>query len=111
MQEAKEAPSAYKTHLYEQIELHSGYNNLRDVPEHFFNTMFVEGLCDEVRRDVKARYPVWKNARTENLHDRARQAWKTMQKEERRGRLTQRALVVRDLERKDREYEETGFRP
>ena len=45
IQDIRESPSAYKTRLYEQIELHSGYDTLAGVPHHLLNSMFVEGLC------------------------------------------------------------------
>ena len=58
-QDEKESPAEYKTRLYEQIELHSGYDNPAEIPRHFLNTMFVDGLCDEVRKEVKADMPGW----------------------------------------------------
>jgi len=77
VQDIKEPPSAYKARLYEQIDLHSGYDSMREAPKHFLNTMFVEGLCDEVRKKVKASIPGWKDSEPAALHERARQAWQT----------------------------------
>jgi len=110
-QDAKESPAEYKTRLYEQIELHSGYDNPAEIPRHFLNTMFVDGLCDEVRKEVKADMPGWKTAEVVAVFERARQAWQTLREEERRGKKTERALIVRNLELKSRKYEDREGRP
>ena len=101
----------HKARLYEQIELHSGYDMLAGVPHHLLNSMFVEGLCDEVRKEVKTAIPEWKGAAPAVLHERVRQAWQTQKEEERREIKAERALIMRNLERKARKYGEREERP
>ena len=107
----KESPAEYKARLYEQIELHSGYDNTADAPRHFLNTMFVDGLCDEVRKEVKAAMPGWKTAAVADVFERARQAWQTLREEDRRGKKAAQVLLVRNLELKGRKYDEREGRP
>ena len=110
VQDIKDPPSAYKARLYEQIELHSGYEEMGVVPKQFLNNTFVEGLCDEIRREVKAT-PDWKNTEPAILHERARQAWQTLKEEDRRGKRTERVLIMKNLKRKERQYEDQDRRP
>ena len=90
---------------------YTGFANMAEMPLHFLNTMFVEGLCDEVRRELKVTLPGWKTATVADVCERARQAWQTLKEEERREKKTERALIMRNLEWKSHKYDEREERP